>query len=109
MVADSATGSRSSQLADGFCAMILRYGFMEEPDVAEILRSGGQALRARDRPHGHVVLPLPRDRGPERTSRAWRRWRDRVFAWMSRNGASATDYFNIPANRVVELGTQVEI
>ena len=36
-------------------------------------------------------------------------WRDRLFVWMSRNGARATDYFNIPANRVVELGTHVEI
>ena len=37
------------------------------------------------------------------------RWRDRIFAAMARNAGSVTDYFNIPTNRVVELGTRVEI
>jgi len=36
-------------------------------------------------------------------------WRDRMFAAMSRNAASITDFFNIPSNRVIELGTRVEI
>jgi KUP system potassium uptake protein len=37
------------------------------------------------------------------------RWRKRVFALMSRNALPATMFFGIPANRVVELGTQVEL
>jgi KUP system potassium uptake protein len=36
-------------------------------------------------------------------------WREKLFAAMSRNAASATDFFHIPTNRVVELGTQIEI
>ena len=36
-------------------------------------------------------------------------WREHVFAWMSRSATSAMDFFNIPPNRVVELGTQIEI
>ena len=36
-------------------------------------------------------------------------WRDHLFAWMSRNATRATDFFNIPPNRVVELGTHIEI
>jgi len=36
-------------------------------------------------------------------------WRDRVFAVMARNAGNVTDYFNIPTNRVIELGTRVEI
>ena len=36
-------------------------------------------------------------------------WRDHVFSWMSRNATRATDFFNIPINRVVELGTHVDI
>jgi KUP system potassium uptake protein len=36
-------------------------------------------------------------------------WRDHLFAWMTRNAVRATDFFNIPANRVVELGTHIEI
>ena len=37
------------------------------------------------------------------------RWRDRLFAAMARNAGSVTDYFNIPNNRVIELGTRIEI
>jgi KUP system potassium uptake protein len=37
------------------------------------------------------------------------RWRERMFAAMARNSANITDYFNIPTNRVIELGTKVEI
>jgi KUP system potassium uptake protein len=37
------------------------------------------------------------------------RWRKVVFAIMARNARSATEFFNIPPNRVVELGTQIEI
>ena len=36
-------------------------------------------------------------------------WREHLFVWMYKNGARASDFFRIPANRVVELGTQVEI
>jgi KUP system potassium uptake protein len=36
-------------------------------------------------------------------------WREKVFAWMLRNSASAMDFFKLPTNRVVELGSQVEI
>lgn len=36
-------------------------------------------------------------------------WRDRIFVAMARNAGSVTDFFNIPSNRVVELGTRVEI
>jgi KUP system potassium uptake protein len=37
------------------------------------------------------------------------RWRERMFAAMARNAGNITDYFNIPTNRVIELGTRVEI
>ncbi len=37
------------------------------------------------------------------------RWRDRLFAAMARNAGSTSDFFNIPTNRVVELGTRIEI
>jgi KUP system potassium uptake protein len=36
-------------------------------------------------------------------------WRERLFAAMARNAGSAADYFNLPANRVIELGTKVQI
>ena len=36
-------------------------------------------------------------------------WRERLFAAMARNAGNAADYFKLPANRVIELGTKVEI
>jgi KUP system potassium uptake protein len=36
-------------------------------------------------------------------------WREKLFAWMQRNAESAMDFFRLPTNRVVELGSQVEI
>jgi KUP system potassium uptake protein len=36
-------------------------------------------------------------------------WRERLFVWMSRNARDAADFYRIPTNRVIELGTQVEI
>ena len=36
-------------------------------------------------------------------------WRERLFAWMVRNSATAMEFFNLPANRVVELGSQVRL
>jgi KUP system potassium uptake protein len=36
-------------------------------------------------------------------------WRQVVFMWMFRNAGSATDFFKLPTNRVVELGTQIEL
>jgi KUP system potassium uptake protein len=36
-------------------------------------------------------------------------WRERLFAWMMQNAAKPSDFYNIPANRLVELGAKVEI
>ena len=48
---------------------------------------------------------MPTARGPAPMAR----WRERMFAAMARNAGNITDYFNIPANRVIELGTRVQI
>ncbi len=69
------------------------------------------------RPHGLqlepmevIVLPVAReDRAGAAAIAAMARWRDRIFAAMARNAGSVTDFFNIPTNRVVELGTRVQI
>ena len=54
------------------------------------------------------------DRGPERTCIVTRRkgmamWREKLFAWMMQNAESPMQFFRLPTNRVVELGSQVEI
>jgi KUP system potassium uptake protein len=41
--------------------------------------------------------------------RGWFTWRREVFRWMQRNSPSAGEYFNLPADRVIELGTQLKL
>jgi KUP system potassium uptake protein len=96
------------QLAEGFYTMEAWYGFKQEPDMDEILGPGCKCYGLTFDPMDTSFF-LSRETviASERPGMAV--WRDRIFAWMSRNGARATDYFNIPANRVVELGTHVEI
>ncbi len=94
-------------LGQGFYAIELHYGFMQEPDVPAALRS----LRLDDRPIepmattyflGRETL-IPTDR-PGMAA-----WRERLFASMSRNARPATAFFRLPPNRVVELGAQIEL
>jgi len=98
---------RVEEMGDGFYRLILRYGFMEETDVPRALDRheicGGpfdmmqtsfflsrQTLLSSDKPG----MPL---------------WREKLFAWMMRNAAAPMEFFRLPTNRVVELGSQVEI
>jgi KUP system potassium uptake protein len=96
-----------ADLGEGFYRLTLRYGFMEETDVPAALTDarvcGGpfemmktsfflsrQTLIASDKP-GMAL------------------WREKLFAWMLRNAASAMEFFRLPTNRVVELGSQLKI
>jgi len=96
----------SEALAEGFYRVNARYGFMEKPDVQDIIaicRGRGMKLEVDDTTYylGRTEL-LPT--GPVRMMR----WRKRLFGVMARNASSATDFFNIPPNRVVELGARLE-
>ena len=44
-----------------------------------------------------------------KTGKGLKFWREHVFAWMSRSASGSMDFFHLPPNRVVELGTQVEL
>jgi KUP system potassium uptake protein len=95
-------------LAEACWRVTARYGFMEAPDVSLALE--------RCAPFGLQVEPMDVSYflSREKLVRIGGKggmapWRDRLFAAMARNAASATDFFNIPTNRVVELGTRVEI
>ncbi|WP_425228880.1 potassium transporter Kup [Sphingomonas sp.] len=94
-------------IAEGFTRAVIHYGFMDEIDVPAALATlpagaaplkptdtsfflGRQTLIASDRP-GMAL------------------WREKLFAWMVRNAESAMDFFKLPTNRVVELGSQLEI
>ncbi len=98
----------SERLSDDCWRVTARYGFMEQPDVAlalELCAPEGLQLDPME-----VTYFLSREKiVPRTTGRGIAQWRDRIFATMARNAGSITDFFNIPTNRVVELGTRVEI
>jgi KUP system potassium uptake protein len=98
----------SERLTDGCWRISARYGFMERPDVVlalELCAPGGLQLDPMQ-----VTYFLSREKiVPGTTERGSVRRRDRIFAAMARNAGDITDFFKIPTNRVVELGTRVEI
>ena len=94
------------ELGHGFFRLRARYGFMESPDVEDILHCAAEAgLQAKPQ---ETSFYLGRERLIPRNKGGMWKWRKKLFVLMSRNARSATEFFNIPPNRVVELGTQLE-
>ena len=95
-------------IGDDFHRVLVRFGFMETPDVPQaLMRScdeGGIYFDPMDTTYfaSRETIVASRHRGMPL-------WRDKLFAVMHRNAAPATDFFRIPGNRLVELGSQVEI
>ncbi|MCK6438558.1 KUP/HAK/KT family potassium transporter, partial [Rivihabitans pingtungensis] len=94
-------------LGKGFYRLQVRYGFKESPNVPRALSDCSRLGLEFDLMEtsfflGHEKLV------PGLHSKM-HHWRDRLFIWMSRNALSATEFFRIPSNRVVEVGTQVEM
>ncbi|MDN5924705.1 MAG: potassium transporter Kup, partial [Xanthomonadales bacterium] len=91
-----------------FYGLTLRFGFAEDPDVPVALSrcaAKGLSFDLMD-----TTFFLSRENivaAAQRPGMAF--WRDKLFAFMSRNALPATAFFNIPGNRLIELGTQVEI
>jgi KUP system potassium uptake protein len=94
-------------LGSGFYRLILRYGFMEETDVPAALarvESCGPQFKMMDTSFFLARQTLIASAHPGMAL-----WRENLFAWMLRNAESAMQFFKLPTNRVVELGSQVEI
>ena len=109
------------KLEHGFYRITARYGFMETPNVPEILgwaRESGVKAKPNDTTFylGRERVIISTGERKPGTRRApddavlpkMARWRKKLFVLMSRNARSATEFFGIPPNRVVELGAQVE-
>jgi len=95
------------ELGSGFFRLILRYGFMEETDVPAALtrvESCGPQFKMMD-----TSFFLARQTLIASSRPGMALWREGLFAWMLRNAESAMQFFKLPTNRVVELGSQVEI
>jgi KUP system potassium uptake protein len=111
-------------LGEGFYQVLARYGFMETPDVPQVLNALGRGEK-----NGKPVTvklasttfylgreTLIATSGPRRKGagdgapevRRMARWRKKLFILMTRNAQSATAYFGLPPNRVVELGAQIQ-
>lgn len=85
----------------------VRYGFKETRDIPKVL----ELCRAKDIDSEMLSTSffISRQTIVPTIGRGMAMWRERLFAAMSRNARGAADYYHIPTNRVIELGTQVEI
>jgi KUP system potassium uptake protein len=98
---------RIEPVGSTFMRVMLRFGYMETPNIPralaiarklgwqfDIMSTSFFLSRRALRPAPHSGMP---------------RWQDRMFIWLARSANDATDYFQIPTDRVVEVGTQVTI
>ena len=93
------------QLKENFWSVVVQYGFKDEPDIPEALQlcaNSGLEFNALETSYfigRETLIPKMNSEMPF--------WREIIFVAMFRNAGSATAFFKIPSNRVVELGTQV--
>jgi KUP system potassium uptake protein len=104
--ADDVDRVRVQPLGQGFYRVLVQSGFMETPNVPEILAlCEGEGLHAAPMETSYY---LGREQLLATGSSGMARWRKRLFVVMSRNAQSAARFFGLPPNRVVELGAQIE-
>jgi KUP system potassium uptake protein len=92
------------RLEGGFVRIVARYGFMEQPNAPKLLHDAGLIGSVE-----HVTFFLGRENLIANEHPGMAKWRIRVFAYMTRNAQPATKFFNIPPDRVVEMGAQIEL
>jgi KUP system potassium uptake protein len=99
---------RFEHLGNGFSRIRIYYGYMEKPNIPQVLESveyPGFSFKATDATFflgRETIIASAKYPGMAK-------WREKLFSFLSRNARSATSYFKIPPGRVVELGEQVEI
>jgi KUP system potassium uptake protein len=94
-------------LGSGFYRLTLRFGFLEETNVPDALSRVEICGPPFDMMHTSFFLSRQTLIASKIPGMAI--WREKMFAWMLRNAANAMEFFRLPTNRVVELGSQVEI
>ena len=94
------------KLAEGFYHVVIRYGFMDDIDIPKALSECpcGMQFELMD-----TTFFFSRENLIPTRGEGMMIWREHIFAAMARNAASPMTFFKIPANRVVELGAQLEI
>ena len=94
-------------LGNGMFEVVVRYGFMEDPNVPHALSLA--AAQGLELDEGDVTYFLGRETLIVTKTPGMALWRERLFVLMARNAVRATTFFRLPPERVVELGVQVEI
>ncbi len=87
--------------------MVIKFGFMEDPDVTEVLRKvevNGKKLKPEQ-----MSFFLGREKLIATDRPGMAIWREKLFAWMSQNATGAAYFFNLPPDRIVELGASIEL
>jgi KUP system potassium uptake protein len=92
-------------LPEGFVRVVARYGFMEVPDLKELLLRKDTPMP----PIEHTTFFLGRETLHIAGGKGMAEWRKRLFAFMARNGVRVTSFFSLPSDRVVELGGQIDL
>ncbi|HYK05808.1 MAG TPA: potassium transporter Kup [Thermoanaerobaculia bacterium] len=95
------------ELGHGVYRLLLRFGYMEDPDIPETL----QKIESGPVTFGPMTTSyfLGRETLIPTKRPGMAIWREHLFAWMMRNSSSASTFFSLPANQVIELGAQVEL
>jgi KUP system potassium uptake protein len=91
------------ELPEGFKRVIARYGFMEQPDVPALLK--GERIPGWSQEH--TTFFLGRETVLPAAGAGMARWRQHLFVFMSRNSQRAATFFNVPPDRVMEIGSQI--
>jgi KUP system potassium uptake protein len=89
---------------DGFVRIVARYGFVEIPDVPALL---AERLPGHNLEHTTFFLGCETLIATERPGMAL--WREKLFSFLSRKRPERDRLFGIPADRVMEIGTQIEL
>jgi KUP system potassium uptake protein len=97
-----------TDLGQGFYHLAAHYGFMQTPNVPDVLRRAAAQYAVPYAP-GKTSYYLGRETLLATKKSGMHTWRKMLFAFISRNSRSATQYFGIPPDRVVELGMQIDL
>ncbi|WP_288093449.1 potassium transporter Kup [Thiomonas sp.] len=101
-------GLKLTPMDEGIYLLHVELGFQDEPDIQRLLKEC-ERLYGLEFQLMETSFFLARQTIIPSKLPGMALWREVLFSWMSRNAQDASDYFRIPPNRVVELGTQVEI
>lgn len=96
-----------SELGEGMFLVLLKFGFMETPDIPKTLSK--VTLPNVQFDHMQVTYFLGKERLVISKKKTMYKWQKYLFQFLAHNSLDATTFFNLPSNRVVELGTQIEL